>query len=99
MQARMAELKSDAAKAGIVWEEPPPKSTAIREKKYGAALDLLMEHPKRWARIKDFTGNSSATSAAKNLTTRPLRPGKWEFKGVTRGTASRLYARYMGEGE
>lgn len=95
-----AEMERASKPDGFVWEDPPTPTAARKEAEYGAALDTLMKHPKRWARIRAFPSASAANTAAVAMRKSALRPGKWEYRGVSDGQGgSRLYARYLGEGD
>jgi hypothetical protein len=86
----------------VQWEEPTfnANGTAVgRPRIYEALLTPLMEHPKRWARIRTFPTSKSARTSAWHLAKRRyfVPPGKWEFVGRTVDGKGALYARYMGE--
>lgn len=77
----------------LVFEDPPVNNW--RESR----LELLLEHPRRWAVIRDtFANLKGAEWAAKALEFREVEypPGRWEFATATVNGLHRLYARYLG---
>lgn len=92
--------------AVIRWEEPPEKHGNTRPKppsKYQPVVDSLRARPGQWAVIAENRLPGSAGSLAHYIRVGrgPFGPSGFEAKviGPAGGASSRVYARYVGDGE
>lgn len=92
---------------GIVWEDPPERS-AQRPGIWVERLTPLLEHPGRWAKVKEVPSMGAGTQTVlrlrgigkRGLDAAKLPPGRWEFRAARASalasTRAYIYARYLG---
>ena len=87
--------------SGLIWEEPPSAARRTRTA-WERVADDLRARPGEWARIRDGLNGANAGTIAHRIRTgfyRGFRPaGDFEAVSRTQGTASAVYARYLGDG-
>ena len=80
----------------IQWEDPPIR-TRGNSGIWVGWLEPLIEHPMRWAMLREYSKPRIAAASAYNLRRGMMKipPGRWEFLS----RKSKVYARYLGPEE
>lgn len=84
----------------IKWEEPTPQEKKLRKKPVNEQiLDVLMERPGEWARVKTARNERAALHQCFHLRdAAKKRDGHWEFTSRKLGNNNgAIYGRFLGD--